>query len=256
MTALVFFLGFAYTDSFYHYFGLDVATLGFGTPDLLLRGSPALYLPVGCLLFGMLLMALAFHLASRRGATRWVRTVCPVLAATALPLLLLGFLAGFEVVDLGQGAAPLLIGGALLLAVLARALFVHVTRSRYPLPGERAAVAVVVAIVVLCSFWAATAYAHVKGTGDARRLSTRLYQRPAMVVDTTERLYLAWPAVRESRLDDAGPGQRFHYRYHGFRLLAQYGPRMILIPREWTWDSGSVLVLPLDADVRVSFHPG
>ncbi|MEV8323378.1 hypothetical protein [Kitasatospora sp. NPDC056731] len=256
MTALVFFLGFAYTDSFYHYFGLDAATLGFGTPDLLLRGSPALYLPVGGLLFGVLLVALAYHLATRRGASRWVRPACVLIAAAVAPLLVLGFLAGFGAIDLGQYAVPLLIGGALLLAVLARLLFARVTGSPYPLPGERAAVAVTVAIVVLCSFWAATGYAHAKGTEDARRLSARLYQRPAMIVDTTERLYLAWPAVQEYALADAGQGQRFRYRYHGFRLLAQSGARMVLIPRDWTWDTGNVLVLPLDTDVRVTFHPG
>ncbi|MFE6051398.1 hypothetical protein ACFQ6N_11605 [Kitasatospora sp. NPDC056446] len=256
VTALVFFIGYAYADSFYHYFGLDAATLGFTTSDVLLRGSPALYLPIGGLLFGMLLVVLAYHLATGRGVSRWVRPVCLVLAAAVLPLLVLGFLGGFRVVDFGRAGTPVLIGGSLLLAILARMLFVRGTGSPYPLTGERAAFGVIVAIVVLCSFWAATEYAHAKATEDARRLSTQLYLRPAMVVDTTEHLYLAWPAVHEDQLADAGHGQRFRYRYHGFRLLAQSGSRMFLIPRDWTWDTGNVVVLPLDSDVRVTFHPG
>ncbi|MEU4116626.1 hypothetical protein AB0F71_19295 [Kitasatospora sp. NPDC028055] len=256
VTALLFFLGFAYTDSFYHYFGLDAATLGFSTPDFLVRGSPALFVPVGGLLFGMLLVALGYHLATRRGGSGWVRRVCLVLAVAVVPLLALGFLAGFEAVDLGPDAAPLFIGGALLLALLTRMLFVRTTGSPYPLRGERTAVAVIVAIVVLCCFWAATGYAHTKGTEDARRLGSQLDERPAMIVDTTEPLYVTWPAVREAPLADAGQGQRFHHRYHGFRLLAQSGSRMFLIPRDWTWDTGNVLVLSLDSGVRVAFHPG
>ncbi|MFD7736545.1 hypothetical protein ACFV6F_39995 [Kitasatospora phosalacinea] len=32
--------------------------------------------------------------------------------------------------------------------------------------------------------------------------------------------------------------------------------RMFLIPRDRTWDRGNVLILPVDADVRIVFHPG
>ncbi|MFB7944714.1 hypothetical protein ACFC6L_07300 [Kitasatospora phosalacinea] len=240
---------------------MDSATIGFSSRDLLLRSSAALYLPAGVLLCGALLAAVAYHLATRTvrsGAEgrRTVRRVCRAAALLAVPLAVLGFLAGFEVVDAGPMGTPLLLGGALLLVVLARLLAVRTTGAAYPLTGERAALGISVALIVLCSFWTAGGFAHQKGHRDARWLARNLALRPAVVLDTTERLYLQWPGVDERALPDPGAGQKFRYRYRGLRLLAQANDRMFLIPRDWTWDRGNVLILPVDADVRIVFHPG
>ncbi|MFJ2775362.1 hypothetical protein [Kitasatospora sp. NPDC087315] len=261
VTALLLFFGYAYTDALYSFFGVDAATLGFATQDYLLRSSAALYLPVGAVLCGALLAALAYHFATSAvrddpGASRAVRRFCRVIGLLAVPLLVLGFLAGFQTIDAGAMGTPLLLGGALLLAVLARVLAVRSAGAPYPLPGERAALGISVAIIALCSFWAAGGYAHEKGTSDAHRLAGNLALRPAVIVDTTERLYLQWQGVDERALPDPGPAQRFHYRYRGLRLLAQSNNRMFLIPYTWTWNEGNVLILPVDADVRVIFHPG
>ncbi|MEV0533839.1 hypothetical protein [Kitasatospora sp. NPDC050463] len=261
ITALLFFFGFAYTDSLYNYFGLDAATIGFGTQDLLLRSSPALYLPAGVLLCGALLAAATYHLATRAvragpDTGRVVGRACRAVAVLVVPLVVLGFLAGFEVIDAGPMGTPLLLGGALLLVVLARLLAVRTTGAPYPLTGERAALGISTALIVLCSFWAAGGFAHQKGKADAERLAANLALRPAVVLDTTERLYLQWSGVDERTLPDAAAGQRFHYRYRGLRLLAQADGRMFLIPRDWTWEEGNVLILPVDANVRIVFHPG
>ncbi|MEV6209482.1 hypothetical protein [Kitasatospora sp. NPDC051914] len=241
---------------------MDAATLGFSTQDLMLRSSPALYLPAGVLLCVGLLATVGYHLATRTmhsGADgrRTVRRACRVVAAAVVvPLLALGFLAGFEVIDGGPMGTPLLIGGALLVVVLARMVAVRAGGAPYPLAGERAALGISVALIVLCSFWAAGGFAHRKGTADARWLADNLALRPAVVLDTTERLYLQWPGVEERTLPDAGAGQRFRYRYRGVRLLAQANNRMFLIPRDWTWEDGNVLILPVDTGVRITFHPG
>ncbi|MGW4896880.1 hypothetical protein ACWEQL_32170 [Kitasatospora sp. NPDC004240] len=240
---------------------MDAATIGFSTQDLLLRSSPALYLPAGVLLCAGLLSAVGYHLATRTvrsGADgrRIVRGARWAVAVLVVPLLVLGFLAGFEVLDTGPMGTPLLIGGALLVVVLARLLAVRAAGAPYPLTGERAALGISVALIVLCSFWAAGGFAHQKGTADARWLAENLALRPAVVLDTTERLYLQWPGVEERTLPDAGAGQRFRYRYRGLRLLAQANDRMFLIPRDWTWEEGNVLILPVDARVRIVFHPG
>jgi hypothetical protein len=55
-------------------------------------------------------------------------------------------------------------------------------------------------------------------------------------------------------LPEATPGQHFRYRYRGLRLLAQSGDRMFLIPKDWTWRDGDVLVVPPGSGVRVAFH--
>ncbi|MEU2629757.1 hypothetical protein [Kitasatospora sp. NPDC007106] len=239
---------------------MDAATLNFSTQDLLLRSSPALYLPAGVLLGVGLLATLGYHLATRtmrRGADggRIVRRARQTVVV-AVPLLVLGFLAGFEVIDAGPMGTPLLLGGALLVVVLARLLAVRVGGAPYPLAGERAALGISAALIVLCSFWAAGGFAHQKGTADARWLAGNLALRPAVVLDTTERLYLQWPGVEERTLPDAGASQRYRYRYRGMRLLAQADNRMFLIPRDWTWEDGNVLILPVDTGVRIAFHPG
>ncbi|MDH6709230.1 hypothetical protein P3T27_005976 [Kitasatospora sp. MAA19] len=227
----------------------------------MLRSSPALYVPAGVALGGALAGALGYHLVTRaaggRGdAARTVRRVCLAVTALVVPLLVLGFLAGFEVIDAGPMGTPLLIGGALLLGVLARLMYVRGTGADHPLTGERAALGISVAITVLCSFWAVDGYAQQKGTADAEDLAHHLYRRPAVVVDTSERLHLGWAGVRETLLPDVEQGARFRYRYEGLRLLAHSGGRMFLIPRDWTWETGNGLIVPFDATVRVAFHPG
>ncbi|MFE4393386.1 MULTISPECIES: hypothetical protein [Streptomycetaceae] len=261
LTALLFFFGYAYTSSLYAFFGIDAGTIGFATQDLLIRSSPALYLPAGVALCGALVGALGYHLATRAAGkggagARTVRRACWAVAALVVPLLVLGLLAGFEVFDAGPLGTPLLIGGALLLAVLARMMYVRGTGAPYPLTGERAALGVSVAIIVLCSYWAVGDYAQQKGTADAQDLAHHLYRRPAVVLDTPERLHLGWPGVWETALPDVDQGARFRYRYEGLRLLALSGGRMFLVPRTWTWETGNGLILPFDATVRVAFHPG
>ncbi|MEU9043630.1 MULTISPECIES: hypothetical protein [unclassified Kitasatospora] len=216
-------------------------------------------------LCGALLGALGYHLATRAvggeggrdgAGIRALRWVCLAVTALVVPLLLFGLLAGFEVIDAGPMGTPLLIGGALLLGVLARLMYVRGTGADYPLTGERAALGISVAIIVLCSYWAVDGYAQQKGTADAEQLAQHLYRRPAVVLDTSERLHLGWAGVRETVLPDVEQGARFRYRYEGLRLLAHSGGRMFLIPRDWTWETGNGLILPFDSSVRVAFHPG
>ncbi|MEE1786266.1 hypothetical protein PUR71_25685 [Streptomyces sp. SP17BM10] len=243
----------------------------------MLRSDPALYIPAGVVLLGALVAALVYYLVGRvakagPGGARFVRRACLAVSVLVVPLLVLGFLAGFEVIDGGPLGTPLLIGGGLLLGVLARLLFVRITGAGPPPTGERAALAIGVAVIVLCSFWAVDAYARQKGVFDAEALARHLYRLPAVTLDTPERLHLdtfgcvkpddpacrhpAWAGVREAPLADVAPGERFRYRYVGLRLLAQPGKRMFLIPRYWTWQDGNVLVLPVDDNIRIAFHPG
>ncbi|MGW3227179.1 hypothetical protein [Kitasatospora sp. NPDC001095] len=218
-------------------------------------------MPVGVALSGVLVAALAFPLvsgAARRGAdaSRVLRRVCVTAVLPVVALLALGLAAGFEVIDAGPMGTPLLIGGGLLFALLARLLYVRGTGAPFPAAGERVALGVTVAILALCAYWAVGSYAQQKGAADAEALSHNLQVRPAVLLDTSEPLALDWPGVRETPLPDAGAGSHFHYRYEGLRLLAQSDNRMFLIPRRWLWETGNVLVLPVDAGVRVAFHAG
>ncbi len=175
--------------------------------------------------------------------------------ALAVPLFLLGLLTGLQVMSAGSMGTPLLLGGAVLLFLLGRVLAVRCSGSPYPVHRERAALAVSTALIALASFWAVGAYAQEKGRTDARHLAANLTLRPAVVLDTAERLYLPWPGVEETALPTAAD-QRFRYRYRGLRLLAQSDNRMFVVAKAWTWQNGAVMIIPADGNVRVSFHAG
>ncbi|WP_316519761.1 hypothetical protein [Kitasatospora brasiliensis] len=218
-------------------------------------------MPAEVALTGVLVAALTFPLVSgvaRRGpgATRALRRVCLAAVLPTAVLLVLGVAAGFEVIEAGPMGTPLLIGGALLLALLARLLYVRGAGAAFPVSGERVALGVTVGILALCAYWAVGNYAQQKGQAEAEALSHNLQVRPAVMLDTSERLALDWSGVRETPLPAEGAGAHFRYRYEGLRLLAQSDNRMFLIPRQWTWATGNVLVLPVDANARVAFHAG
>ncbi|WHM38132.1 hypothetical protein [Streptomyces sp. BPTC-684] len=259
LTGLLLFFGFAYTDSLYEYFGIDPATLGLSTQDYLLRSAGALYMPVGVMLAAGLVGALGFAWVSslgdsRPGPVRRMGQVSVVLIACGAALFVLGMLGGFQVWLAGPLDTPLLLVGGLLLVVYGRAL--HLKTTGHSFPGELKALAIVAALIALSSFWAVQAYAQTHGYDDGRYLARHLRLRPAVVVDTPERLYFGAARVQETSLPEAGPTQKYRYRYRGLRLLAQSGNRMFLIPDGWTRTRGAVIMIPADGSVRVAFRPG
>lgn len=204
---------------------------------------------------------LAYYLVSSLGrsgspAPPFVRWAALTLIACGLLLVLVGLLCGFEVLDTGSLGTPLFLGGGLLVLLYGRLLLVKSSGGRYPVVREKAALAIVAALIVLSSFWAVNVYAQDHGRSDAAYLTDRLWLRPQVVLDTTERLYFQYPGVQETVLPEGTPQQHFRFRYRGLRLLAQSGSRMFVIPQSWTVDRGNVLIIPLDANVRVSFRPG
>lgn len=259
LTGLLLFFGFAYTDALYEYFGIDPATLGFSTQDYLLRSAAALYMPVGATLAAVLVGTLGYAWVcsldgSRPGLVGAVGGVSVALIGCGAALFVLGMFGGFQVWPAGPLDTPLLLGGGLLLVVYGRAL--HLKTTGRPFPGETKTLLLVAALIALCSFWAVQAYAQSHGRYDGEDLARHLRLRPAVVVDTAERLYFGTASVRETALPQSAPAQKFRYRYRGIRLLAQSGDRMFLIPDDWTTRRGAVIVLPADGTVRVAFRPG
>ncbi|MFI1655405.1 hypothetical protein ACH4ZU_10925 [Streptomyces sp. NPDC020472] len=257
--ALLLYFGFAYTDALYAYFGVDAATLGFSTQEYALRSAGALYVPAGAALTVALAGVLVYYAARTlgdRGAPPppWGRPVAYAVSACGLVMFALGVLGGFAVWGAGAMDTPLLIGGGLVLVVFGRALSFKLGGADYPVARERLALALVAALVGLSCFWAVHAYAKQHGTDDARYLARRLWLRPAVTVDTAERLYFPPRQVRETPLPVAGAPQRFRYRYEGLRLLAEVNGRMFLIPEDWARTGGGVLVVPTDGAVRVAFR--
>lgn len=262
LTALLFYFGFVWTDSFYEYFGVDAATLGFSTQDYLLRSVGALYVPAGAVGVVALLVIWTHAVltrwmrGSRRARARIGRAGLGVAIAGAVTFLvgIVGVLHPFGL-EIGQLATPVCLGLGTLAVGYGRFLFLRSRRRRRTREtdlAERAGLAAVVALATLAVFWSANTYAEEYGRGEARNLAAHLTLRPEVTLDTKERIF--FPGAQETALMVNGPGQQFKYRYRGLRLLAQSGTRMFLIPASMT-SRYEVLMLDYGPDFRVWFRP-
>lgn len=108
-------------------------------------------------------------------------------------------------------------------------------------------------LLILGLFWATNSFAAAYGRGQAIVDSMRLNERPEVVLDTKERLYLRYPGVAETELL-AVPGQEFHFRYRGLRLLIAANGKLFLLPERWI--EGGQILLVEGGGMRVQFGPG
>jgi hypothetical protein len=267
LTALLSYFGYVSSYSHFAYFGIDLSTLGMSTQDLVLRSVAALYIPL-LVLLAAALVAYLLHGAVRdvlaSGARRRLAFWAGMFTGIVGLLLLVraGYGIALPVVAETEFPAttPLCLGlGALWGGYGAHVALLARGRAGGP-PGAaaaRAIRAVTVAIggvVVLSLFWATNSFASAYGRGQAAVDSTRLVERPSIVLDTKERLYLRFPGVDETALPVAD-GQEFRFRYRGFRLLIEANGKLFLIPERWR-DGGGVLAVPHDDSSRAQFEPG
>lgn len=263
LTALLFYYGYVATAAEYAYFGVSMGSLGLSTQDFLLKSVAALYVPLGLLLLLVLLAAwghafLQRRLRSRRTDRSWRIGATVVMVGGTL--VFARGVAGVVFPSIARSEAiattPLCLGLGIGAIAYGRHLLRTVSGSPPDLARhwtETVGLAGVMGLIVLSVFWAANSFAAAYGTGRAERVADRLANRPAVVVDTTERLYADYACLEELELPHAR-GQEFRYRYLGLRLLAESGGRLFLLPEGWTPDSGAVLVVPVDAHVRMQFY--
>jgi hypothetical protein len=244
LSALLFYFGYVSSRAELAYFGVDVDTVGLSTRDYVMRSPAALLVPA------LLLTALgaAALLAARyaderlsRSGERWLRLGAYAAVAAAVVLVATYRWTG------GWAAYPMVTPLLLAAGVAVMAWLWHRTGTR------RGAVAFAVLAVVTCLFWATATLAQWTGLGAAQRTARHLDELPAVVLDTTERLYYqpVGGVVEEAELP-VEEDQAFRYRYRGLRLLIQAGDRMFLVPEVWT-AAGSTLVVEL-SDVRAWFR--
>lgn len=251
--------------SFFGYFGVTMGSLGLSTEDFLLKSVAALYVPLGLLLPLALLGAwgrplVRRQLQSRTRDVRWRIGAIVVMVCGAL-LFACG-LAGVVFPGISRSepiaTTPVCLGMGLGAVAYARHLLGALMPSgrrrgrRWTEPLELTAV---LGLVVLSTFWAANSFAAAYGTGRGEQLAERLSNRPAVVVDTTERLHADDDCLEENALPVTAD-QRFRYRYLGLRLLAESGGRLFLLPEGWESGSGAVLVVSADSNVRLQFYRG
>lgn len=263
LTALLFYYGYVATTAEYGYFGISMGSLDLSTQDFLLRSVAALYVPLGLLLLLIVLAAWGHgnvrrRLAARLGDRRWRRGAIVAVAGGAV-VFARGFI-GVAFPDVARtepiAVTPVCLGVGIGAITYGRHVLVVLTRggsSPRRHWTEPVGLVAVVGVVVLSTFWAANSFAAAYGTGRAEQIARRIGERPAVVLDTTERLYADYDGLEERPLPP-GTDQRFHYRYLGLRLLAESGGRMFLVPERWNPDSGAVLVVPANSNVRLQFY--
>jgi hypothetical protein len=259
LTALLFYFGYVATYARYDYFGIDLAVLDLSTSETLLHGAEVLYVPLAGLLLGGLL-ALCLHTGvraiRRRTRRRGVLIMTLILGLIGLALLVRGVIGVVVptvsrgefpgVTALAFGAGPPLIGYALW-------AYRQPEYGRWRLQRAEVGVATALAAVALLGlFWAANSFASAYGRGVGATVAATLREdRPSVVLDTKERLYLTMPGVTETVLPEA-PDQTFHYRYRGLYLLVEGGGKVYLVSLEEGATAGT-LAVPYGDDIRMTF---
>lgn len=259
LTALLYYYGYVATYAFFDYFGVDVAVLRLPTQDLVLRSVAVLYVPCAVIL-GLGIVYLLVR--------NWTRTTLPQerhwprlrrigwAAVVVGSALLVRAAVGIVRPSLAEAEFPATTPTALGLGVLSvlygRHLLRHATRRRDDRIPEGAVSLLAAGVVVLSLFWAANTFAAAYGRGQAADDSMKLGERPEVVLDTRERLFLNAACAEETSLEPADPEQDYRYRHRGLRLLAVGSDRLLLIPDRWL-DGCEVLVVPDDDSVRIQF---
>lgn len=254
-TALLFYFGYVATLARYLHFGVDLSALNLTTTEFLLLGTEVIFPAIA-----VLLVLTAAGWATHRGVRQ-------ILAADRSPLT-----RGLAIVIIVVGAAMFVRGTIGLLSVaVARDEFPGITPLTFGLGLPLAAyggwvlgraprmptvlMIILVGVATLGLFWGTNSFAAAYGRGRANQVAAALHTRPAVVLDTKERLYLTLPGVTETALP-ASEGQTFRFRYRGLHVLIAAGGRLFLVPAQWNAASDTVVVVPYSDAVRIQFSPG
>ena len=258
--ALLYYFGYVTTYARFAYFGVDLSTLGLSTQELALRSIGAIFPALAV----MLLLGLAVLLGQRAvraarlrpRAERVLRIGGTVIGLFGV-VMVVRAVTGMLWADLAErelpGLTPLCLGLGPLLVLFGKNLR-SAPVARGPAAGTRLAVQVLVAgLAVLGLFWLTNTFAAAYGRGQGEADRVHMAERPAVTLDTQERLYLR-SSVQETTLPPDSD-QKFRYRYRDLRLLIEAQDRLFLVPSAWQPGLGSVIVVAHDADVRVQFAP-
>lgn len=257
-TGLLFYFGYVSSRSYFSYFGVDVDLLGLSTQEFVMRSPAALFIPVTILLLIAAVLILLHRLVRRwltRGTVRRRRAVVRTFAVAGAALIVAGIVAAFLLPVLGDWPYYPFLTPFLLAAGSGLAAYAASTARVYAKAAQgRSVVVLLVVIMVASTFWTTATVAEWWGRGEARTTASDLTELPAVVLDTSERLFPGDDAIRFSQLDTAGDDQAlFKYRYFGLRLLVRGGERLFLVPDRWSPDA-STIVIPYDDSVRLRFR--
>ncbi|MGH3362861.1 MAG: hypothetical protein ACRDOM_10435 [Nocardioides sp.] len=257
VTGLLFFFGWGHAYWFFHYFGVDSASLNLSRSDYVMRSVDGLFVPLAGLAvlglavaWGRLLGERILPTSVRRPLGQWAP---PAAAVLGVLLVLNGISALFVATIFNHGLAVAPLSFAIGIGIL----FYLLHRSGTAGPGwltvtEWLAVFVLVGLTL---FWAAFDYSAAVGRSRAAQFVDELTESPQTIVYSESRLNLDAPGINEVRC--AGdPELAYGFRYDGLTLLWQTGDEIVLLPRSWTRRDGVAVVIPRDAGVRLEYRRG
>jgi hypothetical protein len=263
--ALGFWFGLNLTDSRAAYFGLDASSLGFTTTDYVARSPDAAFVPVAVVLIcwlalialhaGVSYLIRSGHSAVLFVAARATAGVGIVALGIAVWMMFrpLPFRTHYLLPPLLLAAAVGMIGYGAWVAQRIGAKSEAEVEQRLPRWAYTGRI-VVVMLVVLSLFWAASLYARALGNGRAATLAANLDQRPSVTIFSKESLAIAADGVVAKPITE--PESAYRFRYDGLKLLVRSGDKYFLLPQNWTRKTGVALVIRDTPDIRVEFGPG
>jgi hypothetical protein len=261
--ALAFYFGWTCTNSMLSYFGVDPSVLGLTAQDYALRSADALFIPAGALLTVSLLAVWAHSMVLPRLCTHSDRNawVTPVLVAVGAVLFCLGAVAAWHGLPVTIPGRQLFPGVGVGLVAYSMSLRRHRLDLENPRrvgpsgPGRHGhhllSATLVVLLMVLSLFWAASDYATALGTGRAEVLAGQLVRQPGVVIYAKQRLHLGAAGVVETDLGD--PASIYRYSYRGLRLVFGTAESYVLVPVRWSRPTGVAIVLPRTDSVHLEF---
>jgi hypothetical protein len=269
LTSLLFYFGWARSNSTLLYFGLDPSVVGLSLQDYLLRSIGALYLPLGTLL----LIALALfqlHTACRRWVAlgqhrRLLGWLAIFLALAGFILFVVGILreAGLPIFGRWPLITPLAIAtalGALSYGGLLRKKL-QPFGSNIPAEGPSASRTVAAvksslawALIVLSAFWVLGYSASAGGQQAAHQLADTISKRPGTIIYATQGLEIDGPGVSVQEIVD--PKSAYRFKYSGLKLLIRSSGKYFLVPGGWSRSNPTAIVLPDNGNIRVDFTAG
>jgi len=262
LTALLYYYGYVSLKAYYSYFGISLSVLDLSPRDYLVRTPDTLFRPIASLMIILVVLFVVHHLLNQgliRAGPQRARRVAFGIAATG------GVLAAIGVVGLYKSPQGLVSPLSLVAAALLLEYSLWVL-ARYGAPTQQmggllyAAVdlrrGLVIALVVIGSFWAVNEIAQRRGTANADATERSLPLQSQAVVYSAKDLQFPGPDVGEKALEDENSA--FAFRYNGLRPLLYANDRWFLLPVGWRHDNGATVIVLADnpSNIRVDLAPG
>ena len=258
--ALLFYFGWARTQSFMGYFGINSAIARLSVDDYILRSLSVtirMLVVLGVLtlllLSGHRLLSSALAARKRQPIARFAVLACIILG---LLLCITGFL-GFNnwvVYSTQYPFVPIMLAAGVTLVGYG----FHIRSFDQPNPRQhtwsaRTQTAALVLLNIAFIFWAVAVYASITGQQAGERLASNLAAQPSVTIYSDKSLALMESAgVKVQQLP--GHDSQYRYRYSKLKLLLYSNGQYFLLPSSWKRGRDAVFLIREGSGVRFEFY--